>query len=90
MTAALRDHLPNDALGQVEEPGQVHGGDEDIILKRVVREGLADEHPGVVDQAVDPSEPTERLLHDISSGLNFGDVTSHREEVVPIGRADGA
>ena len=33
-----------------------------IVVERVVREWLADEDPGVVDQGVDPSEPIERLL----------------------------
>ena len=60
-----RDH----ALGDVEEPGQVHGGDRGEVVGRVLRERLADVDPGHVDQAVDPPEPIERLLHDALRGL---------------------
>jgi len=59
------------ALGDVEEPGEVHGGDRRVVVGRVVREGLADEEPGVVDQAVDPPEPIERLLRDALGRLGF-------------------
>jgi hypothetical protein len=34
-----------------------------IVLGRVIGEGLADVDPGVVDQAVDPPEAIQRLLH---------------------------
>ena len=43
VAAALGDHLPDDALGDVEEPGQVHGGDRGKVAEGVVGEGLADE-----------------------------------------------
>ncbi len=46
--------------------------------------------PGVVDQAVDPCEPIESLLHHVPSGPSFGDVTPHGEVVVLVGSADGA
>ena len=90
MAAALRDHLTDDALGQMEESAQVHRGDRDVVLERVVREGLADEHTGIVDQAVDPSESTEGLLHHLRSGPIVGDVTSEREVVVLFDGFDGA
>jgi hypothetical protein len=74
----------------VEEPGQIHRGDQGIFFNSVVREGLADEHSRIVDQAVDPCEPIESLLHHVPSGLSFGDVTPHRDIVVLVGSADGA
>ena len=90
VAAALVDHLPDRALGDVEEPGQVHGGDRGVVVGRVIREGLADEDPGVVDQAVDPSEPIERLLHHALGRLGFCDVTLHGEVVGLVGGADRA
>ena len=90
MAAALVDHLPNRALGDVEEPGQVHGRDRGVVVGRVVREGLADEDPRVVDQAVDPSEPIERLLRDALGRLGFADVTLDREVAGLLGGADRA
>ena len=84
------DHLPDRALGDVEETGQVHRGDRGEVVGRVLGERLADEDPGVVDQAVDPSEPVERLLHHALGGLGVGDVTLHREEVGLVGGADRA
>jgi hypothetical protein len=59
------------ALGDVEEPGQVHGSDGGIVLGCVFGEGLADEDARVVDQAVDPSEPVERLLRDALGSLGL-------------------
>ena len=58
-----------------------------VVVSRVVGEGLADEDPGVVDQAVDPPEPVERLLDHALGGLGFGDVTLDGEEVGLVGRA---
>ena len=85
---ALGDHLPDRALRDVEEPGQVHGGDGGIVLGGVVGEGLADVDPRVVDQAVDPSEPVECLLDHTSGGVDVGDVTRHREKVGLVGGGD--
>ena len=90
VAAALADHLPDDALGHVEEPGQVYGSDRRIVVRRVFRERLADEDPGVVDQAVDPSESVDCLDHQALSSLGFSDVTAHREEVRLVGRTDRA
>jgi hypothetical protein len=90
VAAALVDHLPDRALGDVEEPGEVHGGDRGVVVGRVVREGLADEDPRVVDQAVDPSEPIERLLRDALGRLGFADVTLHGEVAGLVGGADRA
>jgi hypothetical protein len=90
VAAALVDHLPERALGDVEEPAEVHSGDRVEVVGRVVREGLADEDPRVVDQAVDPSEPIERLLRDALGSLGFADVTLHREVAGLVGAADRA
>jgi hypothetical protein len=72
----------------VEEPGQVHGGDGGIVVGCVVGEGLADVDPRVVDQGVDPSEPVECLLDHASSGIDVCDVTLHRERVGLFGGRD--
>ena len=61
VAAALGDHLRDRALGDVEEPGEVDGGDRVVVVERVLGERLADVDPGVVDQGVDPAEPVERL-----------------------------
>ena len=61
-----------------------------IVVRRVIGEGLADEDPGVVDQAVDPPEPIERLLDHASGGLDVCDVTLHGEEVGLVGRGSSA
>jgi hypothetical protein len=90
MAAALADHLPDNALSDVEEPGEIHGGDRGIVVWRVVGERLADEDPGVIDQAVDPPEPIERPLHHALGGPGIGDVTLHGEVVGRIGGADRA
>ena len=90
MAAALRHHLDDDALGQMEEPGQVHRGHQDVVVKCVLSEGLADEHPHVVDQAVDSSETIDRLFDHVVSRLPFGDVTPYREVAVLVGRFNGA
>ena len=90
MAASLAGHVPNDGLGDVEEAGQVHAGDGEIFVHRVVRERFADEHPRIVDEGVDPSEPIERLLHHLLAGLDLGDVTRHGEDVVVFGGTDGA
>jgi hypothetical protein len=67
---------------------QVHGGDRRVVLERVLGERLLDVDPRVVDQAVDPPEPIERLLDHAPGGVGFGDVTLHREEVRLVGGAD--
>ena len=43
VAAALGEHLSDDGLGDVEEPGQVHRSDGGVVIERVVGEGLADE-----------------------------------------------
>ena len=81
VTAALGQHLADDALGDVEEACQVHRRDRPKVVERVVGEWLADEDAGVVDQGVDPSEPTDGLLHHALSRLDFGDVAGHGQDV---------
>ena len=61
-----------------------------IVVARVFGERLADEDPGVVDQAVDPPEPVERLLHHALGPSRLGDVTLHGEEVGLVGGGDRA
>src|SRR5207302_9820446 len=63
VATALGEHLPDRALGDVEEPGEVDSCDGDVLIERVVGERLADEESGVVDQRVDTSEPVECELH---------------------------
>jgi hypothetical protein len=48
MPTAPLDHLGNRRLGDVEEPGQVHRGDRDILLERVIREWLAEVAAGIL------------------------------------------
>ena len=90
MAGSLGEHLPNDALGDVEEPGEVHCRGRDVVIDRVVRKGLSDEDARIVDQGVDPAEPLDRLLHDPLRGLGCRDVTAHGEEIPSVGGADRA
>ena len=69
VAAALGDHLPDRALGDVEEPGEVDGGDRFEVLGRVLGERLADIDARAVDQAVDAAEVLERVLDDTLSGV---------------------
>jgi hypothetical protein len=48
VAAPLADHLPNDALGHVEEPGQVYGSHRCVVVGRVFHERLADEGPALL------------------------------------------
>jgi hypothetical protein len=57
MAGTLTDHLSDDALGDVKEPGQVYRRYRPVVVDGVVGERLADENAGVVDQAVNPAEP---------------------------------
>jgi hypothetical protein len=90
VAAPLADHLPDDALGHVEEPGPVYGSHRCVVVGRVFHERLADEGSGVIDQAVDPSESVDRLVHHALSSLGFSDVTAHGEEVRLVGGTDRA
>ena len=42
------------ALRHVEEPGQIDRGHGGVVVEGVLREGLANVDPGIVDQGVDP------------------------------------
>jgi hypothetical protein len=74
VATALGEHWPDSALGHVEEPGKVDRGDRGKVIDRVVGERLADVHPGVVDQGVDPSEPLECPLNHATGRLGVCDV----------------
>jgi len=76
------------ARGDVEEPCKVHRSDHGKVTGRVVGQGLADIHAGVIDQAVDPSEPLERLLYHATGRLGVCDIALHREEVGLVGGGD--
>src|ERR1700758_4091468 len=41
-TGTLGEDLPDDGLGDMEEPGQVHGGDRQVVVERVLGEWFAD------------------------------------------------
>src|SRR5690349_6205434 len=47
--AALVDHLRDRELGDVEEPGQIYACDRGVVGERVLREGLTEIDPSVVD-----------------------------------------
>jgi hypothetical protein len=88
VAGALGKHRPDRALGDAEEPGKVHRGGRGKVIARVVSEGLANVHPGVVDQAVDPSEPLERPLYHALGSLGVCDVSWHGEDVGVVGGGD--
>jgi hypothetical protein len=72
--AALVEHLFDRARRDVKEAGQVDRGQSVEVLKRVVRERLADVEAGVVDQGVDPTETLDRRVHDALRGVRIRDV----------------
>ena len=76
-------------LGDVEEPGEVHGRDRGVVIERVLRERFADVDTGVVDQRVDPPEPIASLLDGASCGFRICDVASDRDVIGLVGSADG-
>jgi hypothetical protein len=85
VAGALRGHLPDGSLGDVEEPGQVHGGGHRVVVERVVG---GDEDARVVDERVDPPEATERLIDHALGGLTLCDVAGDREQVRVIRRVN--
>jgi hypothetical protein len=46
----LRQHLPHDALREMQKPFEIRRCQAAVILDRVVDEGLGEEDPGIVDQ----------------------------------------
>jgi hypothetical protein len=88
VAGALGEHRPDGALGDVKEPGKVHRGDRGKVIGRVVGEGLADVHAGVVAQAVDPSEALERLLYHAAGNTGVCDIALHREKLGFVGGGD--
>ncbi len=44
----LSKHLPDDGVGYMEEPRQVHGCNRDVVLECVIGERLADEIPALL------------------------------------------
>jgi hypothetical protein len=68
-------------LGDVEEPGEVHGDDRRVVLDGVFRERLADVDAGVVDQRVDASEALERLVDSSAGCFSVGDVACDRDVI---------
>ena len=83
MTAAPPDHLRDRPLGDVEEPGQIHCGDCEVVIKCLIRKRLAYVDPRVVDESVDPADPIERSVENTLCGFGFGDVTLDAE-IVPL------
>ncbi len=84
MPAALLNHLLDRELGDVDETGQVHGGDRGEVLDRVFGERLADVDASVVDQRVDPREPLERSIDGPSRRVWVGDVARDRDVAVVV------
>src|SRR5207244_13124590 len=74
VSAALLRHVTDDALREVKEAIQVHGGHRGEVVVGVVQERFADEDPSVVDQRVDAAETVERLLDDALGGLDLRNV----------------
>ena len=58
----------------MKETGEVDGDQSVEVLECVVREGLADVQPGVVDQGVDPTKALDRRPDDPLRGFGVGDV----------------
>ena len=85
VTATAADHLRDCPLGDVEEPGQVHRGDREVVIKCVIGEGLANVDSCVVDQGVDPTEPIERVVDHSLGSFGLGDVTPDGEIVLLVG-----
>jgi hypothetical protein len=82
---ALLDHLRDRELGHVEEPVEVHRRDRGVVVaERVVRERFADVDAGVVDERVDPPEPSDGLLDRTLCGFGVCDVAGDRDVVVPV------
>ena len=70
----LRQHLPHDALREMQKPFEIRRREATVVLDRVVDEGLGEEDPGIVDQSVDRAEPRKRGFDDGLGRLRVGDV----------------
>ena len=75
------EHLPDGPLRDVEEPGQVHRDHAGEVGLGVLGERLGDEHPGVVDQRVDPAELLDRAPDHPVGDRRVGDVAGDGEDV---------
>src|SRR3954451_9000500 len=77
---ALEEHRTDRALGDVEEAGQIYGGDGGEVIGRVLVERLADEEARVVYETVDSAEAPGRLVHHALRGVGLGYVALDGEE----------
>ena len=89
MPAALREHLPDGPLRDVEEPRQVHRQHFGEVGLGVLGERLGDENPGVVDQRIDPAELPDRVPDHPVGDRRVGDVASDSEYVRRSVQLDG-
>ena len=71
---ALGEHLGDDVRGEVKEAGQVHRGDQGVVLGGVAGERLGDEDAGVVVERIHPPEPTDRGAHELFGDRRIGNV----------------
>jgi hypothetical protein len=77
---ALEEHRANRALGDVEEAGQIYGGDGGEVVGRVLVERLADEEARIVYETVDSAETPGRRVNHAPRGVALGDVTLDGEK----------
>ena len=80
VTMTPLEHVFDRPCSDLEEAGEIDGDRGVEVLVRVLREGLADVDPSVVDETVDPAKGLDRLSHDASRRLGIGDVTLDRHD----------
>ena len=89
VTAVQLHHLGDDTLGDVEEPAEVQPHHAGEVILGVLGERPGDEHPGVVDERVDPAELRDRLPDHPVGDRRVGDVPGDGEDIGVVRRCDG-
>ena len=64
----------------MKEPGHIDRGHRGIVVECVLREGLADEDAGVIDQTIDPPVAIQRVLYNTLGSVDVRDVTPNGEK----------
>jgi hypothetical protein len=90
VSRALLQHLHHGVLRDVEEASEIGRDLCPEVVDRIVREGLGDEDPGIVDERVDPPEPRHRLFDDALGRCRIADVAGYGSSIVIAAQLDRA
>jgi hypothetical protein len=86
--AALVEHVLDGSRRDVKETSEVDGDQGVEVLEGVIREGLADVDPRVVDQSVDPAKAPDRLVDNALRRVRVRYVTGDGNDAGVLGWLD--